>query len=197
MSDVLNYFRDSSKVILNLEKHTDIIQKMAEDIYKLKVSDNKILIAGNGGSCADAEHFAGELVCTFKDRQRIGISGISLSNNSSAITAWANDFSFESYFERQVESIGCKGDILFLITTGGGNRENGASMNLVIAAEKAREKGMKIFTIAGKGGGILKTFSDLSVVVESDITSQIQEGHIAIIHLICLYLDQIDQRKRA
>ena len=196
MSEISNYFKESARVILSLENSLDIIKKMSQDIYELKSTNNKVLIAGNGGSSADAEHFAGELVCTFKDRNRTGIPGISLSNNSSAITAWANDFGFESYFNRQIESLGAKGDILFLITTGGGNRENGASMNLVYAAEKARAKGLKIFTIAGKGGGILKETSDLSVVVDSNVTSQIQEGHIAIIHLICLYIDEIDKIKR-
>ena len=132
-------------------------------IYNNNKNGNKVLIGGNGGSCADAEHFAGELLCTFKGRDRSALAAVSLSNNASAITAWANDFDFTSYFTRQVEALGNKGDILFLITTGGGNRENGASMNLVYAAEKARELGLKIFTIAGKGGGILKDFSDLSL----------------------------------
>ena len=80
---------------------------------------------------------------------------------------------------------------MFLITTGGGNRENGASMNLVQAAEKARKMGLKIITIAGKGGGILKDFSDISIKVKSNVTSNIQEGHIAIIHSICICLDNL------
>ena len=123
------------------------------------------------------------------------IGAIHLANNSSAITAWTNDFEFNTYFTRQVEALGNKGDILFLITTGGGNRENGASMNLVYAAEKAKELGLKIITISGKGGGILKDFSDLSIVVKSNETANIQEGHIAIIHSICYCLDEIDLNK--
>ncbi len=191
-----NYFNESSRVITSLNKDKNIIKLMAKTIFDLKLTENKIMIGGNGGSCADSEHFAGELLCTFKDPKRSGIAGISLSNNASAITAWANDFGFETYFERQVESLGKSGDILFLITTGGGNRENGASMNLVKAAEKARNMGVKIFSISGKGGGILKDFSDLSIVVDSNVTSNIQEAHIAIIHLICLYLDYLDEEKR-
>lgn len=196
MVNLKNYFDESASVIAKLNNQVDIIQKMSQSIYKLKETNNKILIAGNGGSSADAEHFCGELLCTFNDRERSGFAAVSLSNNPSAITAWSNDFSFESYFKRQVESLGDKNDILFLITTGGGNADNGASMNLVYAAELARSKGLKIFTIAGKGGGILKEFSDLCVLVDSFITSQIQEGHIAIIHLICIYLDELDKIKR-
>ena len=194
-NSIKDYFQTSSSVIASLALELDTIEKIAIAINDSNVKGGKVLIAGNGGSCADSEHFAGELLCTFKARDRKPIGAIHLANNSSAITAWTNDFEFNSYFTRQVEALGNKGDILFLITTGGGNRENGASMNLVYAAEKAKELGLKIFTISGKGGGILKDFSDLSVVVNSNETANIQEGHIAIIHSICYCLDEIDANK--
>ena len=120
-----NYFKESSRVIASLDKDKSIIELIAKKNFDFKLTDNKVMIGCNGGSCADAEHFAGELLCTFKDPKRSGIAGISLTNNSSAITAWANDFGFETFFERQVESLGKKGDILFLITTGGGNSVTG------------------------------------------------------------------------
>ena len=189
---IKDYFRQSSSVISSLSSELDSIEKIANVIYDSNAKGGKVLIAGNGGSCADSEHFAGELLCTFKARNRNPIGAVHLANNSSAITAWTNDFEFNSYFTRQVEALGNKGDILFLITTGGGNRDNGASMNLVYAAEKARELGLIIITIAGKGGGILKDFSDTSITVESDETANIQEAHIAIIHGICYCLDEID-----
>ena len=148
-SSIQNYFRESAKVISSLQKEIDTIEEIAIAINEANKNNCKVLIAGNGGSCADAEHFAGELLCTFKARDRDSIAAIHLAN-SSAITAWTNDFEFNSYFTRQVEALGNTGDILFLITTGGGNRENGASMNLVYAAEKARELGLKIITIGGK-----------------------------------------------
>ena len=192
MSVIKNYFQQSSGVIASLSTEIESIKKISTLIYKTNLNGGKVLIAGNGGSCADAEHFAGELLCTFKSRDRGPIGAVHLANNSSAITAWTNDFEFNSYFTRQVEALGNKGDILFLITTGGGNRDNGASMNLVFAAEKARELGLIIITIAGKGGGILKDFSDTSITVESDETANIQEAHIAIIHGICYCLDEID-----
>ena len=192
-SSIQNYFRESAEVISSLQKEIDTIEEIAIAINEANKNNCKVLIAGNGGSCADAEHFAGELLCTFKARDRDSIAAIHLANNSSAITAWTNDFEFNSYFTRQVEALGNTGDILFLITTGGGNRENGASMNLVYAAEKARELGLKIITIGGKGGGILKDFSDISITVESNETANIQEGHITIIHSICYCLDTLDK----
>ena len=188
---ITNYFQESSEVISSLSSELDVVEEMANAIHESNKEGGKVLIAGNGGSCADAEHFAGELLCTFKLRDRSPIGAVHLANNSSAITAWTNDFEFNSYFARQVEALGNEGDILFLITTGGGNRENGASMNLVHAAEKARKMGLKIITIAGKGGGILKDFSDISITVKSNVTSNIQEGHIAIIHSICICLDTL------
>ena len=188
---ITNYFQESSEVISSLSSEIGVVEEIANAIHESNKEGRKVLIAGNGGSCADAEHFAGELLCTFKARDRIPIGAVHLANNSSAITAWTNDFEFSSYFTRQVEALGNEGDILFLITTGGGNRENGASMNLVHAAEKARKMGLKIITISGKGGGILKDFSDISITVKSNETSNIQEGHIAIIHSICICLDTL------
>ena len=149
------------------------------------------MVAGNGGSCADAEHFAGELICTFNDRDRKGISAIPLTSHSSAITAWANDFSFESYFERQVVSNGQNGDILFLLSTGGGNLENKASLNLVYAAQKAKEKNLKIISLVGKSGGELRKISDICIHVKENETSIIQESHMSILHCICIGLDKV------
>ena len=187
-----NYFSESANVISSLSSELKSIKDIATEIHENNLKGGKLLIAGNGGSCADAEHFAGEMQCTFKDRNRSAIAAISLSNNS-AITAWTNDFEFNSYFKRQVEALGRKDDILFLITTGGGNRENGASMNLVYAAEKAKEIGLKVFTLSGKGGGILKDLSDICITIKSDETSNIQEGHIAAIHGICICIDALDK----
>lgn len=191
---IQNYFKESSNVISSLGDSTNEIIKIAAEIYENNSNGGKILIAGNGGSSADAEHFAGELLCTFKARDRKAFSAVSLSGNPSAITAWANDFEFNSFFSRQVEALGNKGDILFLITTGGGNRENGASMNLVYAAEKAIELGLKVFTISGKGGGVLKDLSDICITVKSNETANVQEGHIALIHSICYCLEDLDKK---
>ena len=101
-----DYFSKTSKAILNLAEHKESIISIINEIENCYKNKKKILVAGNGGSCADAEHFAGELICTFNDRNRKGISAMPLTSHSSAITAWANDFSFESYFERQIISNG-------------------------------------------------------------------------------------------
>ena len=189
---ISSYFGEGASVIASLNSEIDKIKEISLEIYKSHHQGRKLLIAGNGGSCADAEHFAGEMLCTFKDRDRSAISAISLSNNPSAITAWSNDFGFESYFSRQVEALGKKDDILFLISTGGGNSENGASMNLVYAAEQAKALGLKVFALSGKGGGILNDFSDICITVKSNETSLIQEAHITLIHGICRCIDVLD-----
>ena len=91
-----SYFEESSKAILSVKNNLNVIKKMANEIYKCKKNDKKLLIGGNGGSCADAEHFAGEMTCTYSDPKRSGFSAISLTNNPSAITAWVNDFGFDT-----------------------------------------------------------------------------------------------------
>ena len=186
-----DYFEKGSSTIRSLTENLDTIKRMAVGIYESQVAGGKLLIAGNGGSCADAQHFAGEMTCTFKDPRRRAFSAISLANNASAITAWANDFGFDTYFTRQVEALGYPGDILFLITTGGGNREKGFSMNLVKAAEKAMDMGLKLYAIAGKTGGELAKISHEFIKVASFTTSHIQEAHITIIHAICLAFDEL------
>lgn len=189
-----DYFKKSGDVISDMSENLDIIKRMAIGIYESQLVGGKLLISGNGGSSADAEHFAGEMTCTFNDRKRRPFSAVSLTNNVSAVTAWSNDFGFDTYFIRQVEALGRSGDILFLITTGGGDRASGASMNLVNAAKKALKMGIKVYAIAGKTGGELSKISHEFIKVFSFTTSHIQEAHIAIIHLICLALDELDKK---
>lgn len=185
------YFKNTSSAISKLNNFDKEIILIIDEINKCYKSKKKILVAGNGGSCSDAEHFAGELICTFNDRNRKGISAIPLTSHSSAITAWANDFSFESYFERQIISNGQEGDILFLLSTGGGNLENKASLNLVFAANKAKEKNLKVISLVGKNGGELKKISNICIHVLEKETSIIQEAHMSILHCICIGLDQV------
>ena len=185
-----NYFVNSSNIILQLNEHCEKINKMAKGISCLKNKGGKLLIAGNGGSSADADHFAGEMTCTYKNKKRKGFSAISLTSNSSALSAWANDFGYDSFFSRQVSSLGNKQDILFLISTGGGDKKNGYSMNLVNGAIQAKKMGIKVYSLIGKSGGELLKISDLYIKVKSNTTSHIQEAHIAIIHAICELLDE-------
>ena len=185
MSEIKKYFQTSSDVIKNLHSHEIKIRNICDQIISANKRGNKILVAGNGGSCSDAEHFVGELQCTYKDRDRKPISAISLGSLPAALTAWSNDFGFNTFFKRQVQAHGAKGDILILISTGGGDIKTGQSMSLVQAAEEAKKKNLKVFSLIGKSGGKLKEISDIEITVESNTTSFIQEAHISILHCIC------------
>tara|TARA_B100000945_G_C20326748_1_gene570387 strand:- start:486 stop:1064 length:579 start_codon:yes stop_codon:yes gene_type:complete len=190
MSKIKDYFKTSSQIIENLHEHSNKIEKICEEIVKANKSGNKILVAGNGGSCSDAEHFVGELQCTYKNRERKPISAISIASLPAAMTAWCNDFEFLTYFKRQVQAHGNNQDILFLISTGGGEEKSGASMSLVEAAKEAKKRKMKIVSLIGKTGGILKDISDVEITVKSNVTSHIQEAHISILHCICENLEK-------
>ena len=191
ITNIDDYFQKSSHVLSRLSNELPVVKKMAIGIFESQLNNCTLLIGGNGGSAADAEHFAGEMTCTFKDRGRRPFSAISLTGNASAITAWVNDFEFDTYFARQVEAFGHSGDILFLISTGGGDRSNNASINLVNAADVALEKGMTVYSLVGKTGGELSKISHEFIKVPSFETSIIQEAHIALIHAICLALDNL------
>lgn len=137
----------------------------------------KILVAGNGGSAADAQHFAAELVGKYKVERR-GFPVISLSTDTSIITAWGNDYSFEDIFARQIEALGKRGDIFVAIST------SGNSKNLIQGAKSAKQSGMKVLGLLGRGGGELKNFCDIAIVVPSDNTPRIQEVHTLLVHII-------------
>ncbi|WP_440644053.1 D-sedoheptulose-7-phosphate isomerase [Candidatus Pelagibacter sp. HIMB123] len=192
MDNIKSYFKTSSENIKNLINHEEKIIEICNEIKLCSKNKKKLLVAGNGGSCSDAEHFTGELQCTYKKRDRKPISAISLASLPAAITAWSNDFGFETFFSRQVEAHGNEGDILFLISTGGGNKETGASMSLVNAAMVGKKNGLKVISLIGKSGGVLKNISDISIHVESKITSFIQEAHISLLHCICENLEDIN-----
>ena len=189
MFDVENYFKSSSKVIGELINHKDKVHLIAKKIIECKKNNRKILVGGNGGSCADADHFSGELQCTYKNSERSAISAINIGGMPASITAWANDFGFDTYFERQVKAHGNKDDILFLISTGGGNLENGASTCLIKAADEAKKRGMFLISLIGKSGGELKKKSDIFIHVENNITAFIQEAHMSIMHCVCEILE--------
>jgi len=189
MINVKNYFKTSSTTIEKLHIFENQILQICKEIIEIKKKNKKILVAGNGGSCSDAEHFVGELQCTYKNRVRDPISAISLASLPAAVTAWCNDFGFLTYFKRQVQAHGNSGDILFLISTSGGEEKSGTSMSLVEAAKEAKRRNLKVISLVGKTGGILKEISDIAIIVESNATSFIQEAHIVILHCICENLD--------
>lgn len=138
----------------------------------------KVLVCGNGGSAADAQHMVGEMVVRYA-RDRKALPAVALTTDSSVITAQANDRDFDSVFERQVEAIGRTGDVLVAIST------SGTSPDVTRAAKAARRMGMKIIGLTGAGGEALATLSDVTVMVPADSTARIQEVHITVIHALC------------
>ena len=144
---------------------------------------NKILFAGNGGSAADAQHLAGELISRFH-YDRPGLPAFSLSTDTSVLTAIGNDYGYENLFARQIEAIGNAGDVFIGIST------SGRSPNIVKALQVARAKGVLTVGLTGHGGGQMPALCDHCLRVPSDSTPRIQEGHIAIGHTICMLIEQ-------
>jgi len=154
------------------------IYNAANIIYDCFIGDCKLLICGNGGSAADSQHFAAEFVSSFsKDYKRRALPAISLSVDTSFITAYSNDFSFDNIFSRQVEAFAKKGDVLIVFTT------SGSSKNCLIAAERAANLGIKVIAFTREKADISK-FADVSISVPSDNTQHIQECHMIAYHII-------------
>ncbi len=154
------------------------IAAAAQALIDAFAGGNKLLICGNGGSAADSQHIAAELVWRFK-KERKALPAIALTTDTSLITALTNDSAFEFLFKRQVEALGKKGDVLIAIST------SGTSKNIVEAALEARKAGMKVIGLSGRNGGKLKSLADICICVPADGTDRIQEMHIAIGHIIC------------
>lgn len=145
----------------------------------------KLLICGNGGSAADAQHLATEFVSTLTlDHPRPAIPAVALTTDSSLLTAIANDFGIEGVFARQVDALGRPGDALLAIST------SGSSPNVVRAAERARELGLRVVALTGETGGTLAPIADVAVRVPSHVTAHIQECHLAIEQLLALLVER-------
>lgn len=151
----------------------EIAQRMI-DAFK---RGNKILLCGNGGSAADAQHIAAEFVGRFK-RERKSLPAIALTTDTSILTALANDYSYDLIFARQVEGLGKKGDVLIAIST------SGTSKNIIAAARKAKELGLTVVGFSGKSGRELQKVSDLIFLAGSEKTPHVQEMHITALHAI-------------
>ena len=148
---------------------------------------NKILTCGNGGSAADAQHFAAELVCRF-ERERPGLPAVALTTDSSALTAISNDYTYDEVFAKQVNALGQDGDILLAIST------SGNSANVVRAIEAAHDNGLTVVALTGRdGGNIAKLLqdNDVEIRVPSDSTARVQEVHLLTIHCLCHQIDEV------
>ncbi len=168
------------QTILSSEKN--LIQKCAEIILETISSGNKILICGNGGSAADAQHIAAEFVGRY-ETERKALPAIALTTDTSALTALANDYCFERIFARQVEALGCSGDLLIALST------SGNSPNVIAAVMSARQIGCKTIGLTGSGGKKLASLCDACILVPATRTARIQEAHITIGHIWCEIVD--------
>lgn len=177
---VIEQLKESARVKLAAaDTLADEIVRAAEIIINAYRKGGKVLLIGNGGSAADAQHIAGELVGRFK-MERKALPALALTTNTSILTAIGNDYSYDVIFVRKVEAFANHpSDILIAITT------SGNSPNILKAVEAAKKQGIKVIGLTGKGGGKLKDMADLSLIVPSDDTQRIQEVHIAIGHIIC------------
>jgi D-sedoheptulose 7-phosphate isomerase len=179
-----NVFREHISVLQTLfESVGDVIISSGLALYEALAKGQKVLICGNGGSAADAQHFAAELAGRF-EKERQGLPGIALTTDTSALTAIGNDYGFERIFARQVEALGRRGDVLVAIST------SGNSPNVVSATESARAAGMKVIGLTGGDGGMMKQLCDHLIAIPSRRTARIQEMHITVIHIWCDLLDR-------
>ncbi len=160
------------------------VEQAADDLAECLRGGGKILICGNGGSAADAQHMAGELVNRFL-REREPLAAVALTTDASVLTSIGNDFSFDRVFEKQVQALGRAGDALVGFST------SGASANLCRAFEAARVCGMKRIALIGKGGAMADLADLCLCITTSDSTPRIQEGHHLLMHLLC---ERIEER---
>ena len=162
---------------------TDAIEVAAKLCIDALKNGKKILIFGNGGSAADAQHIAAELVGRYKT-ERKGLPAIALTTDTSALTSIGNDYGYDHVFDRQVEALANKGDMVIGISTGG------SSNNVINALTLAKETGCKTIGFSGRDGGEMNDLCDVNLVVPSEDTPRIQEMHIFIGHTICHLIDQ-------
>ena len=166
------------------KQNLQMIIQSAELVSDTFKAGNKLLICGNGGSAADAQHLAAEFVNRFMI-ERPPLPAVALSTDTSIITSIGNDYTFDQVFSKQVKAIGKEGDVLLAIST------SGDSKNVILAVKVARDMGIKTIGLTGKGGGKMAKMVDILLNVDSDVTARIQEVHITAGHIICELVDHI------
>ena len=183
ITDSLNESAETKQKILQHCK--DDILKAVEILINTFQNNNKLLLCGNGGSAADCQHIATELVIRLNHHiKRPALPAIALTTDSSNLTAGGNDIGFDNIFARSVEGLGNKGDTLLAIST------SGNSENVLRAVNKAKEKEIKVIGLLGGSGGKIKDIVDLPVIIPSSNVQRIQEGHITVAHIICELVEE-------
>src|SRR5579859_4894006 len=176
--DYLAQSRDILQKAMDDRGFIAAIAEIADCVSGALAQGHKVLLAGNGGSAADAQHIAGEFLSRL-NYDRAPAAAIALTTDSSVMTAIGNDYGYERLFERQVFGLGQPGDVLIAIST------SGRSPNILRAADAAREKGLAVIGFMGRSGGDLKVRCDIPLLVPSDATPLIQQVHITAGHIIC------------
>ena len=179
LSEFNSHLETIQKVIMTMDVDLGTASKIAVDTLR---AGNKILLFGNGGSAADAQHIAAELTGRYKT-ERKGLAGIALTTDTSALTAIGNDYGYDRVFDRQVEALANKGDMLIGIST------SGNSKNVISALKLGQELGCKTVGFSGRDGGNMNDVCDVNLVVPSDNTPRIQEMHILLGHIMCQIID--------
>ena len=162
-----------------LENCVNDIESASEMLIKAVKEGNKILWCGNGGSAADAQHMAAELMGGLRSHDRPAIASLALTTDTSFITAWSNDTDYETIFSRQIEAIGNKGDVLIAIST------SGNSKNIIREIETAKEKRIRVIVLTGKSGRKMVNSGNINICIPSDDTQRIQDGHLMVEHILC------------
>ena len=184
MEDIIQELRESAELKLQLAStQASMIQTMIDCIWDSMQQGGKLLLCGNGGSAADAQHLATECIVRLQ-HDRCPLPAIALTTDTSLLTAVGNDYGFDAIFARQVEGLGCAGDVLLALST------SGNSPNVVLAVEEARRQGLWTLGLLGKDGGALREIVDMALVVPSSSTQRIQEAHITIGHILCGALER-------
>ncbi len=168
--------------IERLRGQLPVLERIAAAMTGALLEGKKVLWCGNGGSAADSQHLAAELVGRFR-RERRGAASIALTTDTSILTAVGNDYGYEQIFRRQVEALGAEGDVVVGLSTSGNSR------NVCLALEEARKMGAFTVAMTGAGGGALKGIADAALCVEAKDTARIQEGHILCGHMLCDWVE--------
>jgi D-sedoheptulose 7-phosphate isomerase len=176
--EIKNNIRKSSNTILSAENLSEKIEKAINEIIKCFSTGNKIIIFGNGGSAADAQHIVAEFIGRFQ-KERKSLPAIALTTDSSIITSLSNDYSYDIVFSRQCESLVSKGDVVMGIST------SGNSKNVAEGIKTAKTMGAITIGLLGGKGGTISNITDIPIIVESTNTAKIQEVHRVIYHIIC------------
>jgi len=183
MNQIIQKIEESIKNKQLLIAEAENIKKSAESITTCFKKGNKVLVFGNGGSAADAQHIAAEFVGRFKF-ERKALPVIALTTDTSILTAVSNDYTYDNVFERQVEALAKKSDILLGIST------SGNSKNVIKAFDTGRALGTINISLTGRDGGELKKKSDININISTDNTANIQEGHMTTYHIICEIVEE-------